>query len=169
MVNFPLLDDLAELGARTVRAPRGFIFKRELSTDVVSVVGRYGCLYEPTARFPAPKLLGPGINFVSIPDIRSDPRMVDHPLLDFVPRVNSLIAANISPELNYQARYRFALIICNAAPEAFVESELFSSLAHVINVCRQIISALGHEEAYLAEASSGPLAPYVVPAAGGFK
>jgi hypothetical protein len=160
LINLSFLDDLAELGARTARAPRGMILKRDNTTNVVTVVGRYGTLFEISAENSFPEFIYPGADFISIPDVRTDQRLNGHALLDYVPRINSLIVANISPALNYRARYTFTLFICNSDPQAFVAGEVLGATTHVVNVCRQFISALGHTEAFLAESSNTPLPPF---------
>jgi hypothetical protein len=144
LANIPFLNDLAELGARTALAPRGLIMKREVATNKVSVVGRFGSLYDVSDSSVMPKFIADNVDFISVPDIRADARFSGHPMLDYVPRINSLIIANISPDLNYTPRYRFSLYICNSPPEAFEKSEVLTAITHVVSVCRQCVSALNN-------------------------
>jgi hypothetical protein len=159
--SLPFLNDLAELGARTARAPRCVILKSEVATGIVTVVGRFGSTFEPSDSNNILSFVHSDTNFMTIPDIRRDERFAGLPILDYVPRINSLIIANISPQLNYSPRYRFILFIFNSATELFENSEALSAVTHVVSVCRQCVSALNNEDAYLAESSATPLPAYV--------
>jgi hypothetical protein len=157
VTNISILDDLAELGARTALAPRGLILKRDNATHEVSVVGRYGSLYEPTDSDQFPAFIYPDADFIAIPDVRADARLSGHPMLNYVPRITSLIVAKISPQLNYSPRYTFTLFISNSDPAAFVSPASLGAITHVVNVCRQFVSALGHDDAFMEESSRAPL------------
>ncbi len=161
MAKANFLDDLAELGARAARAPRGLILKRENATNTVSVVGRYGCLFEPSEHQPLPSFIYPDADFLAIPDVRADARLVGHPMLEYVPRVNSVIVAKISPDLNYTPRYTFTLLVWNSDAKAFEVGEGLGAITHVVNVCRQFVSALGHDDAFMAEESAVPFPAFV--------
>jgi hypothetical protein len=154
------LDDLAELGARTATAPRALIFKRELSTQLVTVVGRYGTLFDSFGKYKIPEFLLADQKFFSIPDIRADERLAGHPILEYVPRIHSMIVADISPNLNYVPKYKFTMGIVNSGPEAFEAGSVLCAITHMVEVCRQFVSALGHVEAFLAESSVVPLPAY---------
>jgi hypothetical protein len=159
VTNLYYLDDLAELGARTARAPRGLILKRENATNNVTVVGRYGTLFETSSVNVFPAFIYPDADFISIPEVRAEPRLIGHALLDYVPRINSLIVARISPEMNSHSRYTYTLFICNSDPQTFESGEALGAITHVVNVCRQFVSALGHTDTNLAHAISRPLPP----------
>jgi predicted amidophosphoribosyltransferase len=113
------LDDIAELAAMLCGAPIAVVLRREVNSNQISTLARYGFINDFHNNPGSTSLMKPGEKIVIYRDVQNTPSLKGHQIQTHIPVVNTLIAVRLTALVS---QVKIILGVHNA-PQTFFDDD----------------------------------------------